>query len=378
MNPEKSQRYILLDLFRFLLASLVVLYHYFFLSHIYKITNLESSPFQSLYICGYLGVHVFFIVSGFVILHTAQKRNWSEFVKARIVRLLPGIMIVSTLGFLFSMILPNVPHTYTVNFKDFVINFLGLSIFPKINSLVNIDFVDGAMWSLRYEIGFYIIITFILLFNKIKHINIFAYAWILLSVLRNEFSVPVINKIPVNLISADYAFFFTTGILIYLLKSKKYLENKFEYILNVIFLIISIIFSIKFVFVQMQSFNLNNFNQSSPYFAVFYFLILFILFLFSINLKVKLSKKYIEIISILGGASFILYLIHQAIGMRIIFYTSKTIDWNGYLTLSLFFSAVFVSVFLHLYAEKFLSKNIKSLLSYSFKNTKSATQKHIK
>jgi hypothetical protein len=142
MNNINKERFILLDLLRFILAAIVVLYHYFYLSSIYGLVPVLNSSFKYLYICGYLGVHIFFIVSGFVILHTAQNRSWVEFIKARIGRLLPGFMIVSTIGFLFCLLIPNVPHTNNIYLKDFFFNFFGISIFPKMNQFFNVVFVD--------------------------------------------------------------------------------------------------------------------------------------------------------------------------------------------------------------------------------------------
>jgi peptidoglycan/LPS O-acetylase OafA/YrhL len=60
MNNINKERFILLDLLRFILAAIVVLYHYFYLSSIYGLVPVLNSSFKYLYICGYLGVHIFF------------------------------------------------------------------------------------------------------------------------------------------------------------------------------------------------------------------------------------------------------------------------------------------------------------------------------
>jgi peptidoglycan/LPS O-acetylase OafA/YrhL len=276
-----SERFVLMDLLRFILAIIVVFYHYFYLSTLYGLTPKVNSNLEYLYICGYLGVHVFFIVSGFVILHTAKNRDIFQFIKARVNRLLPGFMIVSLIGFLFSLLIPNVPHTNNIYLKDFIFNFSGLSIFPKVNNLFNINFIDDSMWSLRYEAGFYILISIMLFFNKIKSINYLAYFWIVLSILRNEFYIPILNKIPTNLISADYSFFFCMGILIYLIFYNND-KNKITNFVNIMFLLISTFFALKFVYIQMQTFKILNFQLVTPMFAVLYFLFFFALFLVSI------------------------------------------------------------------------------------------------
>jgi peptidoglycan/LPS O-acetylase OafA/YrhL len=227
------------------------------------------------------------------------------------------------------------------------------------------------MWSLRYEAGFYIVISAILFFNKIKYINIFAYIWIILSILRNEFSVPLLSRIPTNLISADYSFFFCLGIFIYIIyHNKEKIQNKTFEKLNYLFLFISFIFSVKFVYTQMENFNSLIFKEVSPTFAVLYFLIIFVLFLISVfpgflnkNNCIKNileNKSFVNSVSVLGGSSFILYLIHQSVGHRIMYFLG---NWTHFQTFSLFILITLFSIFLHVNFEKYLAKKIKNILN---------------
>src|SRR5438445_3272534 len=90
-------RYPELDLLRFLAAFWVMLFHYTFRGP--RDAGLPASfPFLDHFTrYGYLGVHVFFILSGFVILLTAYEKNALGFALARFIRLYPAYWICVTL-----------------------------------------------------------------------------------------------------------------------------------------------------------------------------------------------------------------------------------------------------------------------------------------
>src|SRR4051812_31838938 len=75
-----------LDLLRFIAAVGVVLFHS---------THWPSprTPLANLCTFGFMGVPLFFTISGFVILMTAEKRNGLQFVNSRIARLYPSFWI---------------------------------------------------------------------------------------------------------------------------------------------------------------------------------------------------------------------------------------------------------------------------------------------
>lgn len=82
----------LLDYSRFIAAIMVVLYHYTFNGiengKISTISHDESLVFFTKY--GYLGVELFFMISGYVIFKSATGRTASEFAVGRATRLYPA------------------------------------------------------------------------------------------------------------------------------------------------------------------------------------------------------------------------------------------------------------------------------------------------
>ncbi|WP_164654758.1 acyltransferase family protein, partial [Pseudomonas viridiflava] len=82
----------LLDYGRFIAAIMAVLYHYTFngiangklssLSHIPEL--IEFTKY------GYLGVELFFMISGYVIFYSARNRSAAQFAASRAIRLYPS------------------------------------------------------------------------------------------------------------------------------------------------------------------------------------------------------------------------------------------------------------------------------------------------
>jgi len=99
---------------------------------------------------GGLGVHVFFVISGFVIAMTAaQCRTVADFSVKRIARLWPAFIVAATITFLAMRL--GGPPPFQVNFADYLVS---LTMLPA-----NLGYapVDGAYWSLAIELRFYIL-----------------------------------------------------------------------------------------------------------------------------------------------------------------------------------------------------------------------------
>ena len=73
---KKNNRIYQIDLFRFVAALSVVLYHYLFRG--WAADNMSDVNFSEIghfFQYGYLGVHLFFIISGFVILLSIKHKS---------------------------------------------------------------------------------------------------------------------------------------------------------------------------------------------------------------------------------------------------------------------------------------------------------------
>jgi len=96
--PHKlPTRFYEIDLLRFIAAISVVFYHYAFIG----VTRPDYNPlvFPALVPIakyGYLGVELFFIISGYVVLLSAQGKTVRQFFVSRVTRLYPAYWVACT------------------------------------------------------------------------------------------------------------------------------------------------------------------------------------------------------------------------------------------------------------------------------------------
>ena len=90
-----------LELLRFIAASLIVFYH----NHLIGL--------------GQLGVDIFFIISGFVMMYTTQDGS-RNFLLKRIIRIVPLYWFITIIIFLFYFISPGMFQSPDTNFEFFI------------------------------------------------------------------------------------------------------------------------------------------------------------------------------------------------------------------------------------------------------------------
>ena len=86
-----------IDLLRITAALAVVCYHYTFSGYAGHITSIAFPALSTAKRYGYLGVDMFFVISGFVVLLSAWGRRPHQFVISRIVRLYPAYWVAVTI-----------------------------------------------------------------------------------------------------------------------------------------------------------------------------------------------------------------------------------------------------------------------------------------
>jgi peptidoglycan/LPS O-acetylase OafA/YrhL len=158
MNAK--QRLPELDLLRFGAALSVTFYH---LCRWPADGNLLQSAAQF----GFLGVDVFFIISGFVILMTAESRTPLEFAKSRLVRLYPTFWICLAIT---SMALAL--HGEAPSFQVLAAN---ITMLPPV---FHQPFVDLVYWTLVVELRFYAMVLLLLMFRQMPRLELWLALWV--------------------------------------------------------------------------------------------------------------------------------------------------------------------------------------------------------
>jgi len=169
-----------LDLLRFVAALSVVLFHFtgFNGPGPWSHPSREIFPAMAhLTRYGYLGVDLFFMISGFVILMSAWGRSPGEFVVSRLVRLMPAYWVGVLLGaalYATAKLGNGAP---------------GL-IVPNLTMLqggLGVENVDAVFWTLWVELHFYVLIAILSAFGiTYRNCLIFMTAWLFFGVFADE------------------------------------------------------------------------------------------------------------------------------------------------------------------------------------------------
>lgn len=207
----KRERLASLDLLRLAAALAVVMFHYLFrgaeaerfLAHGYP----AAAPFA---IYGYLGVNLFFLISGFVIAWSAEGRAWTEFAAARFARLYPGFLVCMTATFIVQSLAAD--PRFPTGLGAWLANLLMFA--PTLKQ----PFMDGVYWSIVLEIVFYGWVAIALFFGVFSRWKLPLVAgWLLIAALNET----LFRNAAVRLVFiTEYAPYFASGIVAHHIASK--------------------------------------------------------------------------------------------------------------------------------------------------------------
>lgn len=300
----------ILDGLRVIAILMVMLFHFYSRFEMTHYTYAFKSPEVFKY--GYLGVQLFFIISGFVITLTLTKcSGFFEFIKKRFIRLIPGMIICSSLTFLFLMFFDTAKLFGDKSVSDLLFSNTFLS--PVLANGIfntNFEYIDGAYWSLWVELQFYIfggILYFLSPKNFLRNYALFSIIGLLLFHFFTEsFGLNTFGKFIGNRIFLiGSAFFnnfsvFKNGLwfLLGIIINKLYFQKQEK----------KIWFLMLFVF-GMQLMQLMN------VFAICFAILVMLVFLVFLYFPEYLSFLGNKLFRKVGVASYSIYLIHQNVGV---------------------------------------------------------------
>jgi peptidoglycan/LPS O-acetylase OafA/YrhL len=205
-----------LDLIRFSAALLVMMFHLTVvswnlpgMSPNYGVSGAPRYPEFSFMSVGWVGVEIFFVLSGLVIAQSANGKSAFQFLRSRLGRLLPGVWICSfiTLLVIIGFEVEPVQTALPNFFRSMVVHRNG-------------PWISGVYWTLVVETFFYAAIFVMLWLNIFRHIEKFA---ILLGIYSSAYLIGITylgwHRIS-NYLLGQHGCFFSLGILIWLYVSK--------------------------------------------------------------------------------------------------------------------------------------------------------------
>jgi peptidoglycan/LPS O-acetylase OafA/YrhL len=195
-----------IDLLRFLAAASVLLFHLTFRG--YTNADMSEVTFHGLAPVtkyGFLGVQLFFVISGFVILMTAAGGDLRKFAVSRFVRLYPAFWVCCVITFAAIMIWGG--ERFSATWTQLLAN---LTMMPKV---FGAPLLDGSYWSLLVELQFYALVAGVLLIRQIQRAEIVLYLWLAASWGLNFLPIGPLEV----LLLAGYSEYFIAGSLCYLI-----------------------------------------------------------------------------------------------------------------------------------------------------------------
>ena len=210
--PRRPARLGALDALRFVAAASVVAFHF---------TARESPAWEGpaphafdaigpYTAYGRLGVALFFVISGFVILMSSWGRDVPHFVASRVGRLYPAYWVAVAVSAVVVYLWPQNPAFFgqAVTKTDAVLNL------TMIQTAFGAPDLDGVYWTLWYEARFYLLIAVLVLIGLTRaRVLAFATLWPVAGALAAGSG----SKLLTTLLMPDYAAFFAGGMLLYLL-----------------------------------------------------------------------------------------------------------------------------------------------------------------
>jgi exopolysaccharide production protein ExoZ len=336
------QYYFGLDFIRFFAASLVTMFH----------LTWKSGSTNTLFWYGWVGVQIFFVLSGFVIANSANNVTVLKFVKSRFMRLYPAAIVCGLIS------LAVLTQTNTLN--NLISPFLrSITLFPQG------PFLTSSYWTLPVEMAFYAAILIVILLSKFDRISHFCKWLTLVSTLYIiSFSCHVFGLVNLSILDLDYGMknmtllrhgiYFTIGIYMWLIANKHIDHKDFKY------LVIALIAAMLEISTRTYEI-ISIINVEALTFQDF-FLIPIIIFFFTIALMnvsvlslftIKLPLIIQKTLRVAGLITYPLYLLHESVAYgvkKIMIIEAGTSQLIGALTG--YISAILVAVLVAMVFEK--------------------------
>lgn len=320
----KKSRFTELDSLRGIAVLTVMLYHYTF-AYDFHFKLLSDHKFYMSH--GNLAVHLFFIISGFVIFLTLEhSKKKADFLVSRFSRLYPTYWTAMFITIMFVTILP-VPTLGNYTFKEIAVNLTMFQGFTKLRQ------IDQVYWTLKMELTFYIIMYLVFLNKMLRNIEWICLLWLALSLVSSIYPIPFKRYIDVMFV-LEYAPLFIAGINFYRIKSNG------PTLLNHVLIIASFFVEAKWLLLHPDE-NYTSVAILGIIYVVFY------LFIYE-----KLSWLNNRVLIFLGTISYSLYLLHNVIGYSIIYRVRKFTDVQFFYVAIPIICSVTLATLLTFFVEK--------------------------
>jgi peptidoglycan/LPS O-acetylase OafA/YrhL len=294
-NPHN--RLAAFDLLRLLAALAVVLFHYAFRGANASQTIISLPAFDAVARYGYLGVQLFFVISGFVIAYSAEGRSPVAFGISRFARIYPTFLLCATITFVITILFGS-PYL-SASLSQWLGNLIIAA--PALKQ----EFLDGSYWSIVYEVVFYSWVFLLLMVGTFRreYYGVIVVGWLLISVVNQAFIHSGLLK---HLFLTDQSAFFCIGLLLY--AQFRGQRDRALYLL----LALSIAVAINQSLVLAEWNRANYYVEYSDWIVVL--ACLSIVAITALATRIRSLPLPTTLVLAAGGLTYPLYLLHQQIG----------------------------------------------------------------
>lgn len=276
-----------LDALRGLAALAVVAFHY---TTFYQqeVGHVQPLPFG--FPAGNFGVHLFFLISGFVIFMTLERtRTALDFAVSRFSRLFPAywVAMLLTAAVVYTVGMPR----QQLPAADVAANL------TMVQEILGFEHLDGSYWTLQVELFFYAQMVLWFALGLLRHIRWIIAAWLVLAVVYGEavqhqlhFSYTVRELLILRHIP-----FFAIGILFYRLWSQPRVDWRDLLLIALALAAVGVVQAPVYLLAGVVC---------TGIFALF--------------VTGRLGWLRSRVFAFFGAISYALYLLHQAIGFAVI------------------------------------------------------------
>ena len=330
--PSGQKQIVVIDLIRFLAAALVLAFHMDFIMTVprYDSYQLSYGAIQTAWNArtsyyGWVGVEIFFVISGIVICYSARGATAATFFRSRFLRLVPTAWVCATITL---MLLLAHRGKGVGDFRAYL------------NTLVFWPFgpyIENAFWTLGVEVVFYGSVLVLIWLGAIRRIGSLAYGltgisiayWTVYGGLHLTNHGAFLDDYFPDRVAAlgmmQYGSFFALGIFI----SKAMIERDWRPAAPMV--------ALACVGCAAQIYWLNSFRSFvllpgegvGPAFGVFALAMVVMMVGIAGNEKLLRQRSLVGVLRVMGLMTYPLYLLHQSAG-AILTYRLMSFGLNGH------------------------------------------------
>jgi peptidoglycan/LPS O-acetylase OafA/YrhL len=336
----KPTRIRILDGVRLVAALLVVSWHYVAFGHGADLTPYAQVPaIYPVAAYGWLGVELFFLISGFVICMSSIGHTLGEFVTSRITRLYPAYWLAIALT---TAVLLVWPGATALPWSDVAAN---LSMFQIGFGLPS---VDAVYWTLWVELHFYLLFAIVVWRGvTYRKVSAFCAAWLAVSYVGQR-----VGGHMDTMLICDYAPFFIAGVAFFLMHRYGQRPLLWAYV------VASYLLGINVIRRTAESSNTHLHARIQTWPAL---IAVGVFFVIMAGVALGWLRAEWKWLSVAGAMTYPLYLVHEYIGWAIL----KSLDglgpdWIQLIGLVAFMLAV--AYLIHRLFERPLAPRIKAVV----------------